>query len=153
MKIKISFTNEDMYVGSNKILLYLEKDQLFISNTINPKFLPLLKEMIPEYNEIVYFEQKKPVCPNCKIEMDFNGSRDVKPNMLEGVRKKQYICSKCGKTKVTNLNNYIPKNSNYSHDIGEKGLNYDYIGYLSYESKSELIELENDINIRTRTIL
>ena len=35
------------------------------------------------------------------------------------------------------LEPFINRYSNYSHDICEKGLNYDYIAYLSYDKKRE----------------
>ena len=79
----------------------------------------------------------KPECPNCGCEMSPNGSRESKPNKLEGIRKKQYVCPKCNKTYLTSLEPFINRYSNYSHDICEKGLNYDYIAYLSYDKKRE----------------
>ena len=85
-------------------------------------------------------------------EMDSNGSRESKPNKLEGIRKKQYICSKCNKTHLTSLEPFISRYSNYSHDICEKRLNYDYISYLSYDKKRELINFENNIKIARQTI-
>lgn len=39
--------------------------------------------------------------------MDDNVSRKAKPNKLEGIRKKQYICPKCGKSHVTTLEPFI----------------------------------------------
>lgn len=50
--------------------------------------------------------------------------------MHNSVVKEQYIYPKCGKTKVTSVEDYIPRNSNYSRDIAEKGLNYDTITYM-----------------------
>ena len=38
-----------------------------------------------------------------------NGSRKVKPNKLEGIRKKQYACPDCQKSKVTSLEPFISK--------------------------------------------
>ena len=72
--------------------------------------------------------------------------------MIEGIRKKQYVCPKCRKTKVTSLNDFIPENSNYSFDIAEKGLKYSCFGYLPYEVKSEIIELENDVEMNRQTV-
>lgn len=52
------------------------------------------------------------------------------------------------------LEPFINRYSNYSHDICEKGLNYDYIAYLSYDKKRELINFENNIkNRQTNSIL
>ena len=56
------------------------------------------------------------------------------------------------KTKVTSLEPFISKFCNFSNDICEKGLNYDYIGLLSYGKKKELIRFENNINIARSTV-
>ena len=102
--------------------------------------------------EIIYFEHITPVCPNCGVKMNSNGSKKSKPNMHNHVRKKQYKCPKCNKSKITSIEDYIPKNSNYSYDIVEKGLNYDTITYMPYEAKSEIINLENNIKIPRQTV-
>lgn len=152
MTLKISFTEESLSDGDDKTLVYLEKNQLFVSNIIDVKYLNFFKEIMPEFNEIVIFEHDTPSCPKCGADMAPNGSRKAKPNMLEGVRKEQYVCPDCGKSKVTYLTEFIPLNCNYSRDIAEKGLNYDCFGYLSYESKSEMIEFENGIKIPRQTV-
>ena len=56
--------------------------------------------------------------------MNSNGSRVAKPNMKTNIRKKQYICPKCGKRHVTSLKNFIKRNSNYTYSICEKTLKY-----------------------------
>ena len=71
MKFEVSFTNEYMSEDIDKTLVYLKKNQLHISNTIDPKFLPFFKEMISEDDEIVYFEHDKPLCPHCKCGNEF----------------------------------------------------------------------------------
>lgn len=152
MKIQISFTDEYMNEVSNKILCELKDDQLFISNLIDIKHLDFFKDILPEFNEIVYFEHENPTCPRCGSNMADNGSRKVKPNKLEGIRKKQYLCQDCNKSQVTSLEPFISKYSTYSYDICEKGLNYDYIGYLSYDKKRELINFENNIKIARQTV-
>ena len=152
MTSNLSFTVESMCDDGNKIVVYLEKDQIYVSNQINPKFISFFKEILPEYGEIVYFEHDTSVCPECGTQMYLNGSRKAKPNMIAGIRKKQYVCPKCGKTKVTQLNDFIPENSNYSIDIAEKGLKYSCFGYLPYEVKSQIIELENDVKMRWQTV-
>ena len=152
MTNKLSFTDVNMCDDGNKILLYLEKDQLHVSNQINPKYISFFKEIMPEHGEIVYFEHDTPVCPECGTKMDLNGSRQSKLNMIEGILKKQYVCPECRKTKVTSLNDFIPENCNYSFDIAEKGLKYSCFGYLPYEVKSEIIELENDVEMNRQTV-
>ena len=152
MQIQISFTDEYLGEVSNKPLCEFKDDQLFISNIIDIKHINFFKDILPEFNEIVYFEHDTPKCPRCGSDMSDNGSRKVKPNKQEGIRKKQYICPDCSKTKVTSLEPFISKYSNYSYDICEKGLNYDYIGQLSYDKKRELIHFENNIKIARQTV-
>ena len=131
MKINITFTDEYLDEEVNKVLCYTKCDQLFLSNMIDIKYVDFFKEIMPKFSEIVYFEHDRPICPVCGREMDDNGSREVKANKLRGIRKEQYICPECSKIKVTSLEPFIKQYCNYSYDIGEKCLNYDYIGYLS----------------------
>ena len=152
MQIQISFTDEYMGEVSNKTLCELKDGQLFISNSVDIKHLDFFKDIISEFDEIVYFEHDQPVCPKCGSDMSDNGSREVKPIKLDGIRKKQYICPDCNKTLVTSLEPFISKFSTYSYDICEKGMNYDYIGYLSYDKKREMINFENNIKIARTTI-
>ena len=84
--------------------------------------------------------------------MDDNGSREAKPNKLESIHKKQYICPNYRKTQVTTLEPFIKEFCNYSNDIGEKCLNYEYIDYLSYGKKGELIKFENNVKIPRQTV-
>lgn len=152
MQLQISFTDEYLGEEVNKTICFLKGDQLFLSNEIDIKHIGFFQETLPEFSEIVYFEHNKPICPNCGADMGDNGSRKVKPNKMEGIRKKQYRCPDCGKTQVTSLEPFISKFRNFSNDVCEKGLNYDYIGIISYGKKKELIWLENDINIARSTI-
>ena len=103
------------------------------------------------YDEIVYYEYERPLCPNCKNSMNSNGSRISKPNKWEGIRKKQYICPVCGKTHYTNLENFIKRYSNYTHAICQKAIEYESISYLSYQKKVEFIKLENQISLNRQT--
>lgn len=57
--------------------------------------------------KIVYFEDKRPECPNCDCEMDDIGSRISKPNKLKGIQKEQYRCPKCEKTHTTSLDPFM----------------------------------------------
>ena len=107
---------------------------------------------MPKFSEIVYFEHNQPICPNCGCEMDDNGSRESKPNKLNGIRKKQYRCPKCDKTALTSLEPFIGKFCNFSNDICEKGLNYDSIESMSYDKKKELINFENNVKIARSTV-
>ena len=48
-------------------------------------------------------------------------------------------------------NQYIDKFCNYTRKIKQIGLKYSQITYISYGAKSEIINLENDINISRQT--
>ena len=54
--------------------------------------LCFFKDLLPEFSEIIYFEHEMPVCPECGANMVDNGSRKVKPNKIEGIRKKNNMC-------------------------------------------------------------
>lgn len=152
MQVKISFTDNNMDEEFNKTLCEFKDGQLFLSNIVDIKHINFFNEILPEFSEIIYFEHDMPTCPHCGCEMDSNGSREAKPNKLEGIRKKQYICPHCGKTLLTSLEPFISKFCNFSNDICEKGMNYDYIDYLSYGKKKELIRLENNVKIARSTV-
>ena len=151
MNLKISITYEDMEVNDDKTICFIDGDRLFLSNIVDIKHVGFFKDLLPEFSEIVYFEHDRPVCPECGADMADNGSRKVKPNKIEGIRKKQYACPDCQKTKVTSLEPFISKFCNYSNDICERGLLYDYIGLLSYEKKGEMIYLEHGVKIPRQT--
>ena len=149
MNKKTTSTEEPLFDEHIKTLLYTKNDKLYVSNMFDPKFIPFFKDLIPDHKEIVYFEHTRPVCPNCGVKMNSNGSKKSKPNMHDNICKKQYKCPKCNKSIITSIEDYIPKNSNYSYDIAEKGLNYDTITYASYEAKSEIINFENNVKNTT----
>lgn len=91
MQLEISFTYDDLEETGNKIICHLEDDQLYLSNIVDLKHIGFFKDILPEFSEIVYFEHDRPICPRCGSEMADNGSREVKPNKLEGIRKKNSI--------------------------------------------------------------
>ena len=150
--INISFTDDSLDGKVNKTLAQYKNGQLFLSNVVDIKYICFFKDLLPEFTEIVYFEDEKPVCPHCGCEMNSNGSKEAHPNKLDGILKKQYICPDCGKTLFTSLEPFISKYHTFSNDICEKGLDYDYIDRLSYGKKRELIVFENDVKIARSTI-
>ena len=42
-----------------KTLCYFENDKLFLSNIVNIKHIDFFKDYLPDFTEIVYFEDKK----------------------------------------------------------------------------------------------
>ena len=151
MKPRISFTDDNLSEETNKTLCYVEDGKLFLSNCVDIKHIDFFRELCPELKTIVYYEHDRPVCPNCGCEMTDNGSRPSKPNKQKNIRKRQYHCPECGKTKLTSLEPFIKKYGNFSYDICEKVLHYDYIAYLSYDKKTEMIRFENGVKMSRQT--
>ena len=151
MKLTLTYMDEDIGREVNKSLCYSKDGKLFLSNCVNVKYIDFFREFCPEYEKIVYYEHWRPVCSHCGTRMDDNGSRPAKPNKLENIRKEQYLCPECDKTKLTSLEPFIKRNCNFSLDICEKSLNYDYIGYLSYDKKSEMLRFENGVKMSRQT--
>ena len=115
---------------------FIDSDQLNVCNLISPDDLGFFQEYYGGYyTEIVYYEYEQPLCPECNISMNNNGSRSAKPNKWECIRKKQYICPEYGKTHCTSLENFIKRYSNYTRAICEKSLEYESIAYLSYQKR------------------
>ena len=93
MLSKIHFTLNNLNDILNKPLYFFEDGRLNVSNVINPDDLDFFDEYCGEcYDEIVYYEYGRPLCPDCKNSMNSNGFRRSKPNKWEGLRKKQNIC-------------------------------------------------------------
>lgn len=151
MKLLLTFTDDDLSEEPNKTLCYTKNNYVYVSNSIDVKYINFIRKLFPKRKDIVYFEDERPECPNCDCKMNNNGSRRAKPNKLPGIRKEQYICPECDKTKVTSLKEFIPENSNFSYDMRERCLNYEYISYLSYEKKAEMIKFENKVKMSRQT--
>ena len=153
MNSKKPFTKYTIVEPTDKYFYFIESWKLNLPNTFSPDDLDFFQKYYGDkYSEIIYFEYERPICPNCGVSMNSNGSRPVKPNMKKNIRKKQYICPKCGKTHCTSLENFIKRNSNYTYSICEKALEYEKIEYSSYQKKAELIELENNIKLNRQTV-
>ncbi len=153
MNSKKPFTMNNIDEATDKYFYFIESGTLNLPNTFNPDDLDFFQKYYGDkYTDILYFEYERPVCPNCGVPMNSNGSRPAKPNMKENIRKKQYICPKCRKTHITSLEDFIKRNSNYTYSICEKALEYEKIEYSSYQKKAELIELENNIKLNRQTV-
>ena len=153
MLSKNPLTINDMNEILNKPLYFYESGRLNVSNIIDPDDLDFFDEYFGEYyEEIVYYEHDRPLCPNCNISMNSNGSRPAKPNKWDGIRKKQYICPICGKTHYTSLENFIKRYSNFTRSICNKAVEYESISYLSYQKKAEIIKLEHGLSLNRQTV-
>ena len=68
------FTINNMNDILNKPLYFFEFGRLNVSNVIDPDDLDFFDEYYGEfYDEIVYYEYGRPLCPNCDISMNSNG--------------------------------------------------------------------------------
>ena len=153
MLSKNPFTINNMNDILNKPLYFFESGRLNVSNIIDPDDLDFFDEYYGEfYDEIVYYGYDRPLCPNCDISMNSNGSRRAKPNKWGGIRKKQYVCPICGKTHYTSLENFIKRYSNYTRSICSKSVEYESISYLSYQKKAEIIKLEHGLSLNRQTV-
>ena len=101
------FTSYNMVDILNKPLYFIDSDQLNVCNLISPDDLGFFQEYYGGYyTEIVYYEYEQPLCPECNISMNNNGSRSAKPNKWEGIRKKTIYLSKMWKNTLHKLRKF-----------------------------------------------
>ena len=139
-----------------KYCIIAEKNDLSISNIVDPD----LVEKFIEIGNLFNFELKITIFDHREYDPEFmethtkNGLVDFKLNNKYWVKKQTYKYLSKNRVKYcrTLWNEYIDKFCNYARKIKQKGLKYSQITYISYESKSEIINLENDINISRQTI-
>lgn len=133
-----------------------EKNDLLISNIVPPE----LVEKFIEIGKLFGFELKITIFDHREYDPLFvethtkNGCVNFKLNNKYWVKKQTYKYQSKNRTKyfTTLWNEYIDKFCNYSRKIKQLGLKYSQITYLSYGAKSEIINLENDINISRQSI-
>ena len=133
-----------------------QKNDLLISNIVPPE----LVEKFIEIGKLFGFELKITIFDHREYDPLFvethtkNGCVDFKLNNKYWVKKQTYKYQSKNRTKyyTTLWNEYIDKFCNYSRKIKQLGLKYSQITYLSYGAKSEIINLENDINISRQSI-
>lgn len=124
MNSKKPFTKYTIVEPTDKYFYFIESWKLNLPNTFSPDDLDFFQKYYGDkYSEIIYFEYERPICSNCGVSMNSNGSRPAKPNMKKNIRNNQYICPKCGKTHCTSLENFIKRNSNYTTLFVKKHLN------------------------------
>ncbi len=90
---------------------------------------------------MVFYEEYS-LCPFCKEKSNKNGRRIRYINRNKPVKIQKYVCSdeNCGKFHETNLENIVPKNSNYAHKLRLEAIERLLISYNSLEKISEEIQ-------------
>jgi hypothetical protein len=79
-------------------LYFIDSYQLNVCNLISQDDLGFFQEHYGDYyTEIIYYEYKRPLCPECNISMNSNGYRPAKPNKYEGIHKKTIYLSRIWK--------------------------------------------------------
>ena len=106
------------------------------------------------------FELKITIFDHRKYNPEFiethtkNGLVNFKLNNKYWVKKQTYKYHSKNREKffTTLQNEYIDKFCNYSRKIKQLRLKYSQITYISYGSKSEIINVENDTNISRQNV-
>ena len=132
------------------------KNNILISNIV----LPELVEKFIEIGNLFGFELKITIFDHREYDPEFmethvkNGLVNFKLNNKYWVKKQTYKYKSKNRIKycTTLWNEYIDKFCNYTRKIKQKGLKYSQITYTSYQSKSEIINYENDINISRQSV-
>lgn len=139
-----------------KYCIIAEKNDLLISNIVSPD---LVEKFIEIGNELG-FKLKITIFDHREYDPEFmethtkNGCVDFKLNMKYWVKKQTYKYRSKNRTKyfTTLWNEYIDKFSNFSRRIKQLGLQYSQTTYIPYGAKSEIINLENNINISRQSV-
>ena len=131
-----------------------EENEVKINKTGKNYFKKLLQWF---KKDILHIKMVKPVCPECytkKINENgytdrilyFHDKGEVK------TRVQGYKCKKCHKEFYTNIEEIVPKNSNYTHDFIEKTLELVAIFYGSARAVAEKVKKDTGIKISHQTI-
>ena len=145
-----------MFLRLLKYCIIAQKNDLTISNIVDPD----LVEKFIEIGNLLNFELKIAIFDHREYDPEFmethtkNGLVDFKLNNKYWVKKQTQKYLSKNRVKYCRIlwNEYIDKLCNYARKIKQKGLEFSQITYMSQEAKSEIIRLENDINISRQTI-
>ena len=66
MKKTKPFTNNNMSEDTYIVLCHMRKNKLYISNKIDIEYTGIFYSLGLDFEEIVYYEHSRPICPNCK---------------------------------------------------------------------------------------
>jgi len=140
---------EDLF----KYYLFGQGNLLYICNTISPKIVDLLSEIMDTELFVIYFDYREydPEFAQTHVK---NGLVEYKLNKKYIIYKQTYKYQSKNKKKymTTMLPEYIDKYCNYTKEIKEQGLMCTKITYSSYESKTGIVNEQFDLNISRQSI-
>ena len=87
------FTENNMSEDAYIVLCHMRKNELYVSNKINIEHADIFYSLRLDFEEIVYYEHSRHICPKCKTEMSENGSQSASPNKLKSFRKRTIYMS------------------------------------------------------------
>lgn len=154
MKIKNKKPTE-IYCVEDLFNYYLfgQGNLLYVSNTISPKIVELFSEIIDTRLFVIYFDSRE-YEPEFAEKHVKNGLVEFKLNKKYVIYKQTYKYHSKNKEKymTTMLPDYIDKWCNYTREIKKQGLMCTKITYSSYESKTELVNEQFNLNISRQSI-
>ena len=130
-----------------------ENNKLYLNEDVSPELILLMDNFAGRAYEVVYLKSIEK-CPVCGSKLNKNGTERFLLNKSREIRKQKYVCSdkKCGEHTIACLKKFIDKYCNYTMNLREFSLNIGCIDHLSFEKKSELIELMTGVKIPRTTI-
>ena len=140
---------EDLF----KYYLFGQGNLLYICNTISPKIVDLFSEIMNTELFVIYFDYRE-YDPDFARTHVKNGLVEYKLNKKFIIYKQTYKYSSKNKEKfmTTMLPDYIDKYCNYTREIKKQGLMCTKITYSSYESKTEIVNEQFNLNISRQSI-
>ena len=131
------------------------KDQkIYVSKTVSPNLIYVMEDILTESWKFVYYDEDISVCPVCQAPLNHNGTSKLNLNKNLLIYKQTYKCpdKKCNFTKITHPEDFIAKHCNYAKEIKEKPQEYSFISYLSYQIKTEMLNLHFGTEMSRQTI-
>ena len=118
-----------------------EKVLVILPDTVNPNCIYFLRHFIGSDFEVLY-QRTDLTCPLCGSDLNKDKLDGIKPNKLNNVKRRFYKCSNpdCAEIIKTDLSEFIPENSNYTHQVHLWKSQLDTIGDLSIRKQSELFK-------------
>ena len=136
-----------------KYYLFGQGNLLYICNTISPKIVELISEIMNTKLFVIYFDYREydPEFARTHVK---NGLVEYKLNKKYIIYKQTYKYTSKNKDKymTTMLPEYIDKYCNYTREIKKQGLMCTKITYASYGSKNEMVNEQFGIKISRQSI-
>ena len=136
-----------------KIFVDGESNKVYLNEDIPPVFVLFMDTVMSKEYEVIYTKIIE-ICPVCGSKLSKNGTNELLLNKVRKIKKQKYVCSdkKCKNHTIVCLNEFIDKHCNYTKNLREFGLSIGSIDHISYEKKSEIIELMFGVKIPRTTI-